>query len=1599
MALVRLLRTLFFLPGKYHLSAGTSLNPLENNGIYPEIAVPVYNRFPFPIKRRRIADFMPKAIIMCLVLVVMSSAKVMAAHTITVGLSPVTVTGITYGTVAATPNSFTVTGTGLTANITVAAPPAGFETSTAIGGPFNTTTITLTQVGGNVALTTIYIRLRATATVAGSPYSGTINVTSTGAGTNGVATINASTVGKATLTVTANNVPKTYGTLLTGASGSGAFTSSGLKNGETIGSVTIAYGTGAAANASVASSPYNGQVTASAATGGTFTASNYTISYNTGNITVSTKALTLTATAISKVYGTTYTFLGTEFTQVGSVAGDITGVTLTSSGAASTATVIGGPTYPITITPGSATGPGIANYTFSYATANMTVTKATLTVNIGTLAGATKTYDATTTATLTGTAGSLNGIVNSDVVNLGGAPTAVYASAAAGNPVAVTVSGYTISGAGSGNYTLTQPTGVTGIISPAPLTLTATGPLKTYGTALTAGTSATNFTYSGTIGAQTVTSVTLTPDANGLTASLPVGSAYVVTPSAPTGGGGFLASNYTITVNVYNGTETAAVLTVTCGTLSQVYGAVDVSSIPNLYTITGYVNGDTQATAISTLPSNSCSATNASGVAGSPYAITASGAAATSSNYTFFYVPGSFSITPATLTIAATGPAKVAGQTLSAGSYTAFFSTIGLVNGESLTSLTLTPSPTTAQAAGAAYTVTPSAPVGFTISNYSITYTNYSGVCGNSYTWTGASGIDQNWNDAANWNPSTGFPGATDNVTIPTTFFGPTVNVASQCNTLTFTGINTITINSGLTLLINEGLTVNSTGQATITNASTTSTLQIGTNSTASLLTNLFYFHLSGGILSIPSGKNYITNSGTCQLDGGVSFDITGNGTTGNNAIINSGFFFAGIENSTGDSPCYLTFDDSQSILNQGTGSFYLGPTSVMKYYNTLAHDCHVVNSSGGVFTLQSDQYGSASILAIPQNATHPNTYVGTFTVERYVSGNRAYRLLSSQVYASTVSPNNVYDISYLKNSAYLTGTNGTAGGFDKAGNPTLYLYRENNVPLYTTFLNSNFRGINNISSTPTYGMDDSPVTSANIPVGSGFLFFYRGNRNSATYTEAQQFTPGTLAESVTLSAQGKLNLGTIVVHDWYTPSSAKLGWTTTSGSVNIEGFNLVGNPYPCSIDWDQFSSTSSGAGIYGPNVGKFSYQLIPTGLQGAGNYNVYQAGTGGTGNQGTLLSNIIASGEGFFVQALNSSAALTFNETSKTSTLATGGNLYMGAPPLAKNNQYLRLQIALDSINVDGMIVRFDNNTKAAFDINEDAIYRSGSGKVSLSSLSSDNMPLAINQQPLLIKGQTIPINVNATANGTYKLNMAEIKGIPQLLGVWLKDNLLKDSVNMRATNSYSFTITKTDTTTFGSRRFALSIRQDTAYAYRLLTFDAKKAPDARAVQVAWTSKFEENYTNFTVERSTDNGKTFEVLGGVSASAAGSYGLTDTHPFNGLNLYRLRSEDINNVITYSRVVPIGYSDQSGRFAKNNLDVFPNPSKGDINLVVLNDLTNATGYNIMISNSLGFVIKKGTTGQANWQASVADLLPGTYLVKVYNNKDQSLIGTTKFVKL
>jgi hypothetical protein len=149
-------------------------------------------------------------------------------------------------------------------------------------------------------------------------------------------------------------------------------------NGDSVSSVTLT-SAGAAATASVAGSPY--AIVASAAVGSGL--GNYLIGYVNGALTVTQKALTVTANSTSKTYGQTVTFAGSEFTTSGLVNGDsVSSVTLTSAGAAATANVAGSP---YAIVASAAVGSGLGNYLIGYVNGVLTVTPKALTVTANSL--------------------------------------------------------------------------------------------------------------------------------------------------------------------------------------------------------------------------------------------------------------------------------------------------------------------------------------------------------------------------------------------------------------------------------------------------------------------------------------------------------------------------------------------------------------------------------------------------------------------------------------------------------------------------------------------------------------------------------------------------------------------------------------------------------------------------------------------------------------------------------------------------------------------------------------------------------------------------------------------------------------------------------------------------------------------------------------------------------------------------------------------------------------------------------------------------------------------------------------------------------------
>ncbi len=389
----------------------------------------------------------------------------------------------------------------------------------------------------------------------------------------------------------------------------------------------------------------------------------------------------------------------------------------------------------------------------------------------------------------------------------------------------------------------------------------------------------------------------------------------------------------------------------------------------------------------------------------------------------------------------------------------------------------------------------------------------------------------------------------------------------------------------------------------------------------------------------------------------------------------------------------------------------------------------------------------------------------------------------------------------------------------------------------------------------------------------------------------------------------------------------------------------------------------------------------------------------GGAGTISSVGSNVIPSGQGFYVIATRATGQLVFNESAKINTQANAatGNLFLGAPPKVAVNQYLNLKLLKDSVNADGIFIIFKSDASLQYKQGEDAIYKTGNGTASLASFSADDVSLAINTLSLPKKqGMTIGLNVNATISGAYKLNMASVKSMPELFDIWLKDDYKKDSLDVKHNPTYSFNVDRNDAASYGPKRFSLIIRQNPALGVHLLNFAAAKV--SNSAEVTWKTENEANYTNFTVEKSIDKGKTFEVVGGFASNDLGTYSLADTKPAKAANQYRLKLEDLNGDITYSKVVTLMFGPPDNSITKNDISIYPNPARTVINLSIPQANNNPL-YNIQIVNNTGSVIKTVTSSQPTWQGDVSSLLPGTYIMRVTNKSDNSLVGRSTFVKL
>lgn len=597
-------------------------------------------------------------------------------------------------------------------------------------------------------------------------------------------------------------------------------------------------------------------------------------------------------------------------------------------------------------------------------------------------------------------------------------------------------------------------------------------------------------------------------------------------------------------------------------------------------------------------------------------------------------------------------------------------------------------------------------------------------------------------------------------------------------STLTSNTTGTVTLAGNLT--VSSDFTVNSGTFNCVGNQVTTANLTIlGTFTAPSAL----------GLLTV-SGD--LINNGTYNRNGGT---VVFNGNTSILGTVNPSFnniTISGILTPPATLNLHGAFTNNGVFNNSGVGEVaFLGTPAVSQVIsgstvtnfanitvsNTSASPDVIIESNQnliGVLTLNSnatlDADGASDnrILTLLSTSDDPTqdasiatlagvaNVLGDVTIQRYMSieganSGRIYRYISSPVQNAPVSQ--------IQNFIPVTGSfTGTSSCTGCGTNQSMFLYDE------SVITDTNSSGSNDAND----GYVDFPdaVNTETLTPGRGYALFVRAN-----------VPPVSTSGSALWEVRAPINRGTVSFNGFVS--------FTSSGNVANDGWNLVGNPYPSTIDWDAatgWTRTNVTNAIYFADNG----QVSP----------VYATYVGGVGTNGG--SRYIPMGQAFFIKSNGGAINFQANENVKVAGTQTtffreGGVSDMIRVTLKKENQR------------DETVIRFSSDATDGYDENLDA-YKLPNAIFNLASISGANK-FAINAVPAGSCNTTLQLDISNATPGNYQIMLSDLQSFSLTPQVSLLDNFTGTTTAISNEESYNFTITS-DPASSGNR-FSLIIGQ----------------------------------------------------------------------------------------------------------------------------------------------------------------------------------------------
>jgi hypothetical protein len=386
----------------------------------------------------------------------------------------------------------------------------------------------------------------------------------------------------------------------------------------------------------------------------------------------------------------------------------------------------------------------------------------------------------------------------------------------------------------------------------------------------------------------------------------------------------------------------------------------------------------------------------------------------------------------------------------------------------------------------------------------------------------------------------------------------------------------------------------------------------------------------------------------------------------------------------------------------------------------TLTVSGNIANSVGSAgFVLKSTTDGTASLIHNTDNVPA--------TVQRYISGAaEAWHFLSSPVSNQTIAGSNS---NWVPSGSYGNGT-----GYD------LYVWDE---PTPCWVYHKNDGGVLPID--PENPDWPTAHPSADFVTGRGYLY------------SVQALNP-------TNEFVGNLNNGNI----------SYLITANSTADPLLTGFNLIGNPYPSSIDW-KASSGWTRANLLDPDgVGSGGYDMwIWNPI--ANNYGVFNS-TGSVGTGTNDVTQYIAPMQGFFVRAVSNANIEMTNEIR----VHTGANNWFKSNS-QKNN--IKVKIASKSkYGFDEVLLKFGSTSNYP-----------GAAKLFSTTKTAPSTYFKVGEEELSVRYLTntidnplVPIMFKPGSDGNYSLNIDFDYGYFDF--ILLEDKKTKTLHNLLENPEYKF-------------------------------------------------------------------------------------------------------------------------------------------------------------------------------------------------------------------